>query len=40
MVALSVPAGALILALLLFISMGFLAWLFPDGSSNPPKKNL
>jgi hypothetical protein len=40
MVALSIPAGALVLALLLLVSMGFLAWLFPSKASDPHKKKL
>ncbi|MGG6242603.1 hypothetical protein ACQ4N7_28675 [Nodosilinea sp. AN01ver1] len=40
MVALSVPAGALVLALLLFSSMGILAWLFPSDVTSTHKKKL
>ncbi|WP_017301815.1 hypothetical protein [Nodosilinea nodulosa] len=38
MATLSVPAGVLVLALLLLASMGILAWLFPSTAPSTRKK--
>ncbi|WP_255526936.1 hypothetical protein [Nodosilinea sp. LEGE 07088] len=40
MAILSIPVGALLLALLLLSSVVFLAWLFPSNTSHIPKKKL
>lgn len=36
----SIPAGALLLALVLLSSMGILAWLFPTDATDAHKKKL